>query len=606
MASHMISPGSLVLYKIRPALVTGISDKIDIDLDGGRGKRVRTRDITLLHPGPLTSLAELRPLEADVTEAWELVAGEATDLEELAELIFGEYTPVTAWSAWQRVVDGLYFEGTPDRILARSPQQVEEELARREAKAAEEQAWAGFLHRLEQKRIDGQDRERLREVERRALEQAAHSRILQALERPDTPQEAHRLLLEAGYWEPAFNPHPQRLGLSLDNPELPPATLPEEPRRDLTGLQTFAIDDQGSEDPDDAISLDGDRVWVHVADVAALATPDSALDLEARERAANLYLPDRIVHMLPPHLTRQLGLGLQRRSPALSFGLRLGGEGEVTELEVVPSWVQVTRLTYEEADRQLDRPPFDHLRRLADRNRRRRMSAGAAGIELPEVSVRVDGEGRVRIRPIERRDSRELVTELMLMAGEAVARHALERQIPMPFVSQPAPEQPARPQGLAAMYAYRRQLRPSRADTLEAPHAGLGLAAYVRSTSPLRRYLDLVAHQQLRAVVTGGTPLSVAEVSARITASNQASATVRRAERLSNLHWKLIHLRQNPHWRGSATVVELRDQKATLLIPDLAMETRLRLPGAVLEQKVTLALRDLDLAEPAAWFRVQK
>ena len=51
-----LRPGSLVLYKIHPAIVSSVGEKIEIQLAGGKSKRVRDKDVTLLHPGPLSSL----------------------------------------------------------------------------------------------------------------------------------------------------------------------------------------------------------------------------------------------------------------------------------------------------------------------------------------------------------------------------------------------------------------------------------------------------------------------------------------------------------------------------------------------------------------------
>lgn len=67
-------------------------------------------------------------------------------------------------------------------------------------------------------------------------------------------------------------------------PDVSLPVLPDEPRLDLTGLPAYAIDDEGNLDPDDAISLDGNRLWVHVADAAALVWSDSPADVEARGR----------------------------------------------------------------------------------------------------------------------------------------------------------------------------------------------------------------------------------------------------------------------------------------------------------------------------------
>ncbi|MET0012813.1 MAG: RNB domain-containing ribonuclease [Sedimenticola sp.] len=596
--------GSLALYKIRPALITAVSDKIDITLEGGKSKRVRPKDISIIHPGPLKSLADLGQPEGDVDEAWELLEGGETHLQELAELVYGDYTPSTAWAAWQLVAEGLYFEGTPEIITVRSESQIAEDRARQEAKVAAEREWEAFLARLQARTLEESDRERLSEVERLALKLNDGSRILQALGRQDTPENAHRMLVDVGYWDSWHNPYPARQGLVPGDPQLSLPDMPGEERLDLTHLAAYAIDDEGSHDPDDAISLDGDRLWVHVADVAALVTPGSPLDLEARERAANLYIPERIDHMLPPAITTTLGLGLQATSPALSFGFRLDEEGRPVELEVAPSTVKVTRHSYAEVDQRMDEEPFATLHSLAERYRARRKAAGSASIDLPEVSVWVRDEA-INIKPLERLDSRQMVTDAMLMVGEAVASYAIEKDIPVPFATQPPPENPAEPAGMAEMYAYRRQMKPSRSKAVEEPHSGLGLEVYTRATSPLRRYLDLVTHQQLRAHLREEPMLSVSDITGRIGETEGAGGAIRRAERLSNTHWKLVFLQRNPDWQGSGVVVEMNDQRATLVIPELAMETRVRVRREMpLNQEVKVAVREVDLADLTAWFRI--
>ena len=353
------------------------------------------------------------------------------------------------------------------------------------------------------------------------------------------------------------------------------------------------------------MSLDGERLWVHVADVAALVAPDSDPDLEARGRGANLYLPERIVNMLPAGVTERLGLGLQDVSPALSVGFALSPDGMPVDVEIVTSWVRVRRLTYNEVNGRLAEQPFLGMLEMARRFRARRAEAGSATIELPEVQVRVR-EGRVEVRPLPRLESRELVTDAMLMAGEAVARFALEREIPIPFATQPPPDKTSKPEDLAAMYAYRRQLRPSQVSTLPAPHAGLGLELYSRATSPLRRYSDLLVHQQLRAYLSGRPLLETAQVSERIAVAETASSGVRRAERLSNIHWKLVYLIQNPEWQAQGVVVELNDGRGTLVIPELAMETKLRLRGGVsLNDSKKLTVREVELPELTVWFQAR-
>jgi exoribonuclease-2 len=603
--SNVIRPGSLVLYKVHPAIVRSVGDKIEIELEGGRAKRVRDKDVALLHPGPAASLGTLDAAAPDVEETWELLGGEQATLAELADLLYGEFTPATAWGAWTLVADGLYFEGAPDRVTARSAEQVRETRDERDAREAAARQWANFLSHVEAAALDEDDRKRLSEVERVALGQSAASRILAHFDVPAQPVAAHRFLVRCGYWDDEHNPHPSRIGVSLVSaePELP--ALPDEPRRDLTHLPAFAIDDAGNQDPDDAISVDGDRLWVHVADVAALVAPGGGPDLAARERGANLYLPEGVVGMLPDAATLRLGLGLSEESPALSFGFRLGDEG-VVDVEVVPSRVRVTRTTYDEVDRRLDEAPFAAMREMTSAFRAQRLARGATELELPEVSIKlVDGE--IVIRPLRRLGSRQLVTDAMLMAGEAAARLAQREGVVVPYALQAAPDELRSPSTLSEMYAYRRFFKPSQSSSAPGHHFGLGLPQYSRATSPLRRYLDLVTHQQLRALVTGGTPLGAEAVAERIGASEAVSGLVRRAERLSNQHWKLAWLRRHAGWEGEGIVVALEERKAVVLVPELALETRVRLgDGVALDQSLRLRVREVDLAEQSAFFQVLK
>jgi exoribonuclease-2 len=599
-----LRPGSLVLYKNRPARIVAVADRIDLDLGEGKSRRVRDKDVVLLHPGPCQSLGDLRPLQADLRETWELAAGERLSLADLAGLMHGDFTPATAWAAWQVVDDGVYFRGEPDALTARPAAEVEAILAEREAKLRAEREWAEFLDRVTRAEITAADRLRLGEVERVALGRSAASRIMQALDRQESPENAWRLLVACGYWDRFHNPWPAREGAPAGGADLPVPELPEEDRVDLTHLAAFAIDDEGNQDPDDALSLDGDWLWIHVADVAALVVPDGELDREARSRGANLYLPERVVHMLPEPLTHRLGLGLEAVSPALSFGCRLADDGEIVEYRIAPTWVRVSRLSYDAADGRLAEPPFAAMVELTRRYRAWRAARGATGIDLPEVSVKVI-EGRVVVRPLPRLASRELVTDAMLMAGEAAARWAVAKGVALPFATQAPPDERREPTDLAGMYAYRRLFRPSQTKGAPEPHAGLGLAAYVRATSPLRRYQDLLAHQQIRAVLRGGVPFAAGALAERYGIADAASVVVRRAERLSNQHWKLAYLQQNPQWEGEAVVVDLEERKAVLILPALAFETRLRLQaGMALNQRLRLKARDVDLVDSSAYFRV--
>jgi exoribonuclease-2 len=194
-------------------------------------------------------------------------------------------------------------------------------------------------------------------------------------------------------------------------------------------------------------------------------------------------------------------------------------------------------------------------------------------IDLPEARITVGAEGQVEIHPLRQTRSRSLVREAMVMAGEAAAHWARETGIAVPFTTQQLSERTEPPEGLAAMWAARRFMRRSSHTTSAGPHAGLGLDCYAQITSPLRRYLDLLAHYQIRAYLRGEIPLSEEEIVLRMGEADAALPNVREAERLSERHWTLVYLRRHPGWAGSAIVLGRHRGVFTVVVPELAFET---------------------------------
>ena len=595
----MLQPGCLVAYKTRPALVRSMSGKLELVLEDGKTQKVRPKDVVALHSGPVRSLGEIKPQDGEVEAAWELLEGGCTNLAELAELAFGECTPSAAWAAWELIGEGLYFTGTADEVVARTREEVEQTQRSREARAEHQQAWAALMDRVRARRTLPEDERFIEPLKHLALGQANENPILEELGRPETPENAHALLLSLAVWDHSVVPYPPRLGLATSPPDVELPDLPTEDRVDLTHLPAFAIDDEGCQDPDDAVSYDCGRVWVHVADVATLVRPDSAVDVEARGRGANLYLPDGTVPMLPGRATEVLGLGLAEKSPALSFGVDVAADSWITGVEIVPSWVRVERVTYEQVDARLGEDPFRVLHELALAREITRRENGATTIEMPEVKIRVV-DGKVNITPLLPLKSRSLVTETMVLCGEAIAQFAIQNGIPLPFATHDPPDEAVEGEGLAGMFALRRSMKPSRQRGTPGPHAGLGIEAYVQTTSPLRRYLDLVVHQQLRAHLAGEGPLDEQALLERVGAADAVAASVRRAERFSRKHWTLVYLTQHSDWQGEGVIVEKWGPRSKLLIPDLDLETRLHLRqdlplNSILRLKVDrIMLHELD------------
>jgi len=307
--------------------------------------------------------------------------------------------------------------------------------------------------------------------------------------------------------------------------------------------------------------------------------------------------------MLPQAVVEKLGMGLAEQTPALSIGCRFDGT-QLHDIQVVLSQVRVQRTTYDQVNTQLDQPEFAALAALTSAYRQRRFAQQATSLNLPGVSIQVLDD-QVHITPLPQTPSRDLVADAMIMAGEAVAQYAQTQALPIPYAMQPAPDTYQQPTLLSEMYAYRRAFKPSRIVLAPEPHAGLGLTSYTRCTSPLRRYADLIVHQQLRAHLQGHTPHDTEAINTALLTVESTLAVNRRTERQSNQHWKLVYLQQQPHWQGEGIIVALDERKATVLIPSLAMETKIRRRAEyVLDTAITLQIQSVDIAHQEATFGV--
>ena len=633
----MIQPGFLVLYKDQIARVAAIADgRITIDLESGELKKVREKDIQLLHAGNSPRMpADLEG--GDFETAHAMLASDhegrepiSTSWQELSELVFGAFNAASAAACARKARQGGLFaivEGLP---VALSLEEIARLRAKDEEKRLEASRRAAFIAALRAAireksggsvlRDSAEGARFIAELEGFALGSQERCAIAAESGIPETREAVHQALLDTGLWPLAANPWPARAGCALRPPRL---EFPEWERQglapsraDLRAQDSYAIDNAWSTDPDDAIGFDGERVWVHVADPAAFITPDSPIDAEALSRGATLYLPEKIVPMLPEGAVARLGLGLGEVSPALSFGVKVAADGGIEDTVITPSEVRVRRFSYQSADEALAAgdATLAALDAIAAARHARRLANGAVDIDFPEVSLKADGE-TVRFVSVPSTRSADIVREMMLLAGEAAARWAYERRLPFTYSSQEAPqvsrtisrsgegEEP-----LSLQYLRRKGMKASIAGTECLAHQGLGLSFYSQVTSPLRRYQDLLAHHQLRALLQGGgaATLSTDEVARRCFIAGQGASSTRQAERDSRLHWVAFHLAGHPDWVGQAIVLDAREQDYWIIVPEFGIEAsiRTRLPLApddrldVRAARVSLALNDITF-EPA-------
>ena len=332
-------------------------------------------------------------------------------------------------------------------------------------------------------------------------------------------------------------------------------------REDLRREFIVTIDPDDARDFDDAINVEktgsGWRLGVHIADVAAYVEPNSPLDREARRRGNSVYLPDRVIPMLPERLSNgvcSLKPGVDRltHSVFIHFDKRGSAKSARFTRSVIRS---AHRLTYKQAYAILTAPPADQLGErlhlaweLAAALRKKRFEHGALDLDFPEVKVWVDKDGRpVKLERVENDESHQLIEEFMLAANEAVARELKKRAIPTIYRihENPDPEKLAefrefvlgfnyrvgdltqraelqrlvasfrgKPEEQALKVALLKSLKRARYSPQPLGHYGLTKANYLHFTSPIRRYADLVAHRALArdSAGAGGRPARSATV----------------------------------------------------------------------------------------------
>lgn len=329
-------------------------------------------------------------------------------------------------------------------------------------------------------------------------------------------------------------------------------------RRDLRDILTFTIDPEDAKDFDDAISfhrMDKDHieVGVHIADVSHYIEEDDVLDSSAYERATSVYLPDRVVPMLPERLSNGL-CSLRPHEEKLTYSCiyKMTNGGEVIEKWIGRTVIKSNhRFTYEAVQQIIESGTglYDKeillLHGIAQNLRQLRMKNGAINFSSQEVRFRLDETGKpIGIVVKESKASHQLIEEFMLLANRTVAETVAKVKVsnkPLPFPyrvhDQPDEDRLVPFVEFARKYGYHFQTKtPAQIATsfnemllkvqglpeqrvLEQMgirtmakaiytsknigHYGLGFNDYCHFTSPIRRYPDILVHRVLTGVLSG-------------------------------------------------------------------------------------------------------
>jgi ribonuclease R len=334
------------------------------------------------------------------------------------------------------------------------------------------------------------------------------------------------------------------------------AIIKSEKRRDLRSLYTITIDGEDSKDFDDAISILREkrkfRLFVHIADVAHYVKKDTALDREAQRRSTSVYLPGRVVPMLPPVLSENLCSLIQDKN-RMSFTAEMEIDpksGKITDSKFYKSIIKVDRrLTYNIAERELDEAErngkitdLTEMWNLAQKQKSLRMKEGRIDLNLKETKIKVGDNNEISgIETADRLKSSMLIEEFMLSANTSVARFLRKKNAKVLYRVHDAMEE-GKIETLNTffkIYNISFEMKNTLPATLgkalnkvkenpvvekifnmlllrsfmqanyrgqPAGHWGLGFKDYCHFTSPIRRYPDLVVHRVLSSYIRKEKP----------------------------------------------------------------------------------------------------
>lgn len=281
------------------------------------------------------------------------------------------------------------------------------------------------------------------------------------------------------------------------------------------------------------------------------------MDQEAALRGTTVYLPEASVRMLPDTIaTDRASLKAGEERHVLTTDAIVSADGELISYTIYPARIRIAeRLTYERADELITGESgagaaamLRLLHELTGRMRERRRMAGALLIQRRETKVKVSTDGEIQISLIDNASpSRELVAELMLLCNYAAAKLAAEQHIPLVYRVKPAGG------GDLGLQRPHLSIHPEF-------HVGIGLPYYAQTSSPIRRYMDLVLQRQLVAVLasTGHPPYEAEELLRLLANAEACEAEGRELERRAKRFWTLRYLERHSMDRPLEATV-LRD-----------------------------------------------
>lgn len=584
-------------------------DAFQVELPGGRRAKVRAKDVLIEFEKPaageLMQQADEAAQQIDLDFLWECAPAEEFAYAALADEYFGaSYGPVERAALVLRLHGApVYFRRKGRGQYQRAPEeQLKMALAGLERKRQQALVQAGYEEELKAGRLPdafaGKALGLLTKPDKNSIEYKALDAA--ALARGVSPA---RLMLDCGGIPSARALHEARFlaeyfphGTGF--PAVAVGKLPEDlPRADVNA---FSIDDITTTEIDDAFSVehlsDGRvRIGVHIAAPALGIVRGDAVDAIARARLSTVYMPGDKITMLPDDVVDVFTLKEGDYRPALSLYIIVKRDTqEIVANETRAEYVYVkSNLRHNTLDELVtedalaagtgDYPHKDDIAALWPLAQalfeRRQVARAGYGLKREvqrntDYNFYVEGE-HVSITPRRRGSPLDLiVSELAILANSTWGAFLHDHSVPGIYRTQRAFGMPSGP-------------KRTRMQTSAAPHEGLGVPQYAWSTSPLRRYVDLVNQWQLLACVQHGVTAKLAapfkqkdaDLYAVVQGFDDTYAAYADHQRRMEYFWCLRWIKQEGRKQVSATVVKgelvrLDEVPLLLHVPALGVHAR--------------------------------
>jgi len=373
-------------------------------------------------------------------------------------------------------------------------------------------------------------------------------------------------------------------------------------------IPTFTIDAEKTQDYDDAFSViefceDKLEIAIHITDLSSFVFPGDKLFEEAEDRISSVYTIEESVPMFPELLsndTFSLKAGEERNVFSYNFTIFKNGTWKLNNVvcQIVRVW---ENLSYKHADQLIheDRDFWGLLHKFCQLAQEKRIENGALNIARKEFEFDISNPEQIRILKLNRNSpSSRIIEELAIAVNRETGRLFHEAEFPGIYRTQSSYKIVKDQEDENQQFPENIRVEPARLSTIAGIHAGLGCEVYMRATSPIRRFVDLITQLQLKNLINNVEPVFSSEDMMRwAEAITLRQRKYNRAGKNILQYWKFKYLHQHMKELFEATVRKQLSNKYTeielLEVDCIAQVSGLR--GYKEEEQIILRINEVGL-----------